>query len=190
MIEIKCDLFDYDFCREIDVIIGGLSYGTGRKLGNFLPTSPYYRDDLTWCVKKADRLSTWLNIFAVFKNLGVPLALALLFMVTVVLFFAVTAFEPKPLHLLETLVIAYNYLLCSAYPYSADRNGRIRFIIIYFAIVSMIIAIHYTSFYTAFMITPNSESQVASIGELINGHFKLAGEIDAVLMLKQSKEVL
>lgn len=128
-------------------------------------------------------MPSWLGIFSVFNNFGVAFIVTLLFISSCIAFFAMTAFDPRPLHIFDCLIGGYNLMLCLPYPYVAKR-ATTKLYLMYCTICSMLVAIHYLSFYTAFLITPRREFQATNINELFENDFKLASDLETILMLK------
>lgn len=176
--------------EDIDVIIGSLdAYNTLDQFVPFSPTKPYIRDDITWCVKSAAAMPSWLSIFVVFNNFSVALTVTVLFVACCMVFYVFTAFDPKPMNLVSSLIVGYNIMLCFAFPYEAKWTTT-RCYLFYCMICAMLVSLHYLSFYTAFMISPRLESQITTVSELIGSNFRLAGEIDTLSLLNNSGKVI
>lgn len=134
-------------CSDIDVIIGGLAYSTLSQFHSFSPTNPYFRDDITWCAKSAGAMPSWLSIFVVFNSFSVALTVTVLFIGCCMVFYVFTALDPKPMHLVSSLIVGYNIMLCFAFPYEAKRTTT-RCYLFYCMICAMLVSLHYLSFYT------------------------------------------
>lgn len=170
------------------MIIGGYAYGIAHQFHGFAQTKPYYRDDITWCVKSAEAIPSWFRIFAVFNNVNVALIVTLLFISCCVGWYAFAAFDPKPLNIVTTFITGYNLMLCLGYDYYPTRTTT-RIYILFCMFCSMLVSLHYLSFYTVFMIYPRLESQVVSANELIAKEFRLMGELSTLSMVNASGKV-
>lgn len=53
--------------RKSDLMVGGLyENAISRKVVQ--SSTPYFQDDITWCVAKAGMAPTWLNVFIIFNS--------------------------------------------------------------------------------------------------------------------------
>lgn len=154
----------------------------------FSQTKPYYRDDIVWCVKSAEPLPSWLKIFAVFNNASVALIVTLLFISCCVVWFAFAAFDPKPLDLITTFITGYHIMLCLGNTLSAKRTTT-RIYLFFCMICSMLVSLHYLSFYTAFMIHPRLEGQIVFVNELMAKEVQLTGDLETLSMVNKSGKV-
>lgn len=133
-------------------------------------------------------MPSWLKIFAVFNNASVALIVVLLFISCCIVWFFFTAFDLKPLSLVTTYVIGYHLMLCGGNLYSANKTTT-RIYLFFCMICSMLVSLHYLSFYIAFMISPRRENQVVSVNELIAKEFQLTGDLETLSMVNKSGKV-
>lgn len=133
-------------------------------------------------------MPSWLKIFAVFNNVSVALIVVLLFISCCTVWFFFTAFDPKPLSLVTIYAIGYNLMLCGGNLYSAKRITT-RIYLFFCMICSMLVSLHYLSFYTAFIISPRRENQVVSVNELIGNEFQLTGDLESLALVNKSGKV-
>lgn len=133
-------------------------------------------------------MPSWLGIFLVFDNFGVAFIVTMLFITSCITYFAMCAFDSKPLHVFDCLIGGYYLMLCLPNAYIPKRTTT-KLYLTYCTLCSMLVAIHYLSFYTASLITPRREFQATTMNELFENDFKLASELDTISMLKTNWNV-
>lgn len=173
------------FCRNMDVIIGGLAYNPKSGIHNFRPTKPYSRDDITWCVKSAAPMPLWLSIFVVYNHISIPFIFIFIFFIATWLLFALLAFEAKPWTVTLTGTNGFRIVLGQSFKCDAQKITT-RFFISLSVLGSLVVSIAFTSFYTAFMITPKPANQVGTFHDIIASNFRLTGELEVSVLGESS----
>lgn len=159
--------------------IGGLAYSPKSGTHNFRPTKPYSRDDITWCVKSAAPMPLWLSIFVVFNHISIPFIFVFIFFKAIHVLFALFAFEEKKWTITLTGINCFRIILGQSFNCDAHKNTT-RFFINISILGSLVVSTAFTSFYTAFMITPKPADQVGTFHDIIASNFRLTGEVSVL----------
>lgn len=55
------------YSRKYSILIGGLPIQAITN-SNWIPSTSYYQDDMTWCIANAAKLESWRNFFVIFSD--------------------------------------------------------------------------------------------------------------------------
>lgn len=161
----------------------------------FPTTISYVQDDLTWCVRRADLLPPYLNIFRL-TDLTVWCLYALLVILTGIMLFVLSKTDPQINHRNKNI---YYMILLIAAPASAGFtiNRRLmpgavlyRIYIILIVLASYVGLVTWSSFLTLTTLRTYRLDQVTNIEGLLDQKFDLSSTRATYTIICEQKKVI
>ncbi|KAM3958849.1 uncharacterized protein ACR2FA_007097 [Aphomia sociella] len=158
-----------------DLIIGNIEVTrTIRKW--FHPTVSYTQDEMTWCVPKAGRASTWNNLVIIFQwSTWVATFVSFIVMGLVFHYFyyrennrKITKWPTNSLLMTLSMLLGWG----SSFE---PRSGTFRILIFVWLLFSVNMGISYESFLRTFLMHPRFEKQISTEADLIQSEIPLGG---------------
>lgn len=97
-------------CSKYDLIIGGIHSGIFNST-KFIRSATYIQDDITWCVRRAEALARWKNIFYIIEDATTYTLCIVLFVLGILTVFFLTTFEEKPLDIFRCGLISFQCII-------------------------------------------------------------------------------
>jgi hypothetical protein len=165
---IKCKIF-----RQTDVLIGGL-YETPVSRQLLSSTTPYFSDDLTFCVAQSGFRPTWLNVFAIFKYYIWMATLLTILISSYVLFIFTRVEAERHDNYLFALLITLSLTMGITGNYSPRRSITKIFMVsvIFFGII---FSASYQSFLLSVLTNPRRATQVSTVEMAIDEGYTFTG---------------
>lgn len=163
-------LFQY---REYDLIIGGI-HSNMLNSTKFVTSSPYMQDDLTWCVKRAKAIPRWKNIYYIPQDVETYVIGFIVYTLSIVSIYLLTAFEDKPLDFTLCNVYSIGCLAGFGYAYT-PKKAATRFIVSIFFMSTFWMTQIYLSYLITYLRITLYENQIGTLGEITRKNFHLAG---------------
>lgn len=168
-------------------MIGGLDENPITRK-NLSSSIPYYQDDLTWCVGKAELASLWLNVFAIFSLATWISAIALIFLIAYILYIFSQFEGIQSKNMSWSILIALS--MCLNTP--GQFHPKWLFLRLYFVAV-FIYGMHFNAAYQSFLISvltrPRFNPQVNTLTSAIRENFELLGGINILTHYTGNDEV-
>ncbi|VVC86482.1 unnamed protein product [Leptidea sinapis] len=158
-----------------DLVIGNIEVTrTIRKW--FHPTVSYTQDEITWCVPKAGKASTWNNLITIFQwSTWLATLCSLIIMGLVFHYFeyrqnkgSITKWPTNTFLKTFGMLLGWGVTL-------EPRSATFRILIFGWLCFSMNMGISYESFLRSFLMHPRFEKQISSEGDLIESRIPLGG---------------
>lgn len=142
---------------------------------NFSLSRPYFfRDDMTWCVRRANQIPTWKNIYYI-ANLDIIILGIFLMLVSIFFTYVLTSFEERPRDIWSSTLINIQATVLTPARFKPKRPMLRYFyaggLLAMLAVTTTFLAFHYD-----FMMYPRYEKQIDTFNQLVNNNFLLAGE--------------
>ncbi|XP_041969250.1 uncharacterized protein LOC121726087 [Aricia agestis] len=159
---------------SVDLVIGNIEVTkTIRKW--FHPTISYTQDEMTWCVPKAGKASTWNNLIIIFQwttwlaTFGSLIVMGLVFHY---LYYrenrGVTKWPTNSILMTLSMLLGWGALF-------TPKSSTFRILIFTWLCFSINISISYESFLRIFLMHPRFERQISSESDLIQSRIPLGG---------------
>lgn len=181
-------------CRKLDLIVGGFARNS-MVAKYFLTSISYIQDDLTWCVRRAETLPVFLNIFRL-TDLYVWFSYFGLIFLTGILLFIYVKFDPHIMHLNKNI---YYMILLIAAPASGGfavnrrmlpHRSLFRLYMVIILLASYVGLVTWSSFLSVTMLHTYRLDQVADIDELIEQNFDLSSSPASYTIIYDQKKVM
>ncbi|XP_059050816.1 uncharacterized protein LOC131845742 [Achroia grisella] len=159
----------------VDLIIGNIEVTrTIRKW--FHPTISYTQDEMTWCVPKAGRASTWNNLVTIFQwSTWIATFISLIVMGLVFHYFYYRENNRKVTKWpTNSLLMTFSMLLGWGSSFE-PKSGTFRILIFVWLLFSVNMGISYESFLRTFLMHPRFEKQISTEADLIQSEIPLGG---------------
>lgn len=180
-----CFIFIFS-SRKPDIIIGGLD--SNKVLESYKPTKPYFRNELTWCVKSAGQYPAWMNFFIVLNDISFLLVAVVSFYAVVTLFYALSITEGTYYDFHAATLVTFAIVLNTSTHYRPKR--RVIQVIFLVAVFSCLwVNTTFLSFYAYQTTVPKYEAQVHTVKEIVVLDYRLMGESTSFTVLQENKMV-
>lgn len=180
-------------CRKLDLIVG--AFAQNSMVAKYFRTSiSYLQDDLTWCVRRAETLPIFLNIFRL-TDIYVWFSYSGLIVLCGIFLFIYIKTDPHIVHLNKNI---YYMILLVAAPASAGFaiNRRImphrplfRIFFVVIVLASYVGLVTWSSFLSVTMLHTFRLDQVADIDGLIEQNFDLSSSPATYTIIYDQKKV-
>lgn len=158
----------------MDAVIGGLSYAYPNN-NLYTASTPYYRDDITWCTRPAQRKPVWLNFFFVFDGIPTMALLLLTFYVYLAGFYIYSGCDGTNLDFQAISLNAFAFLLSMGSNYK-PLGPIAKFFSVVGSLVCFVVCQYYLCVYTTIILFPIFERQTSTTLDLIDNVYELSGE--------------
>lgn len=140
----------------------------------FEPSIPYLQDDLTWCVSRAKPIPSWQNAYHIADAQTIILG-ATMYTMVIFIGYLIYAFEQHPRDLIYCAILSVQTLTTFPTMFNAKK-----FTLRFFYGLCLVIAFWLTQILNAYLIAFASdilyEHQIATVREIVDNQFRLAGD--------------
>lgn len=165
-----------------DLLIGGLEAYI-HSTNEFIPTNPYYRDDITWCVSAPKAIPKWMNFFMIIIDYKIPIAYIIIFYFTTFLVYCFTRNSRRRLDAYESNLLIFSILLNMSHPYRPTRVIT-QFLYVGGVLSSLILMVTMQGHYTTLTMIPIYWKQAQTNSDLLLKDFRLSGEQSTLELVK------
>lgn len=178
----------FEFSRNADLFIGGMSQVISHFQTNGFWSRAYsFHDDLTWCVRPAQPLPMWMNVFQL-CTVGVAIIAVILYIICVYLLYALTTFDDRPVDIWKSTIIFLQAVVLVPVAYKPKRaNLQLHFISGHF--MAMITNAMLVAFCMKFLLASRYEKQIQTFDQLVEHDFLIAGDDTAKNYLEENQMV-
>lgn len=170
--------------NKVDVMIGGM--WDNKVSSKILSTSMgYIDDDLTWCVATARNAPTWMNVFAIFDIKTWIIAVVLVFMTGLGMYFMLYYENKSAENLVWCTLVAMAISINVSAPYRPNSR-YIRIFLASFFLYSMHFSAAYQSFLVSVITRPRFESQIKNQETAADYEFKFTGGENIITYLHRN----
>lgn len=162
---------------QYDIIIGGLQYMNESK-ARYVFATPYYRDDLTWCVRAALRVPGWLVLILTFHDWQTFLLTVITFFIIIYLWYIYSAFDGTNLDIWKIGLMVYNIILAMSCTFK-PKNSYEKYMFYVGSWEASVLIIIFSSISTSYIAVPLRFNQVRTTQQLIEKDFQLCGALNA-----------
>lgn len=156
------------------MIVGGIRSEYLSIFTDFVASAPYMQDDLTWCVSPAKPIPRWQNLYFIIKNVSTFILGAIFGIATILIRYAFTTFEKKPLDFWYCVMMTGQVV--SGLP--ATYKPKKPLTRVHFALF-LIIAFWLDQIFSSFLITYAQrilyKYQISTLNDIGEIDFRLAG---------------
>lgn len=151
-------------------------------------TLPYYLDDITWCVARANFAPKWMNIFFIFSTVVWILVIVIFLLMGLILYAFARRHRKSEEKLVWSILNAFSVTV-NNFDYLQSGNFLFRF----FMAISLFYGIHISAAYRSSLIkmltSPRYETQVADIKAAAANGFQFKGNINVLMLLEKNDTV-
>lgn len=148
-----------------------------------MPTTPIDYDTMTWCVRHAQPIPRWQNVFFIFKNIYICLACVVLYYSVVFVAYFVAAMEHMPYDSYTIMLKVMQSLINTPIKFNVKRSP-VRFLFMFHLWGCLFGFLTVISFYVTFINLSIDGHQVTTKRELIQKGYRMAGDRYAKNLLK------
>lgn len=161
------------FNRESDMIVGGICPSDVNFGKMFEVSTTYKQDDMTWCVSHAKPIPRWMNIFYM-ADLRTFIISEIIILAVIGVYYLLYAFENPPRDLFYCAILVLQTVTTFPTMFRSDRiTTKLLFAL------TLLITFWLTEIFGAYIIVflgeVRYETQIATVNELFEGNFRLAG---------------
>lgn len=155
--------------------IGGIRPDFFPNFTDFIASTPYMQDDLTWCVSHAKAIPRWRNIYYIPQDVPTYAWGVILYIITISGPFVFSTFEKKPLDIFYCGILSLQTVVGLTSTFNPKRSIlRIHFALFLF------ISFWLTQIVSGFLIIYTRrilyEKQISTLDEIAGNDFRLAGD--------------
>lgn len=160
------------------MIVGGIPGAADVNFGKFEISTPYQQDDMTWCVSHAKPIPQWMNLLYItdFETIGIALVFVLFIICTVYLFHA---FEDEPRDLIFCAFLCLQIITTFPTMFRSDRI-TFKFIFALYILIGFWFSQIFGAHIVVFLGRELFETQIATIDDIVNENFHLAGNPNVI----------
>nr|AQM73619.1 putative ionotropic receptor IR87a [Cydia nigricana] len=160
---------------SVDLVIGDIEVTrTIRKW--FHPTVSYTQDEMTWCVPKSAKASTWNNLVIIFQWSTWVATLLSIVIMGIIFHYIYYRENNRKVTKLPTNSLLYTFSMILGWGASfKPKTATFRILIFAWLCFGMIMSISYESFLRTFLMHPRYEKQISSETDLIQSGIPLGG---------------
>lgn len=159
------------------MIIGGICTGD-LNFEKFEMSAPYNQDDITWCVRHAQPIPRWMNLLYITDFPTIVLA-AVLVGIVIVLTYLLQGFESQPFDLILCAILFLQSITQFPTMFRADLYMN-RFLFTLMLIICMWLSTIFGAYVIVFMGKDLYEEQVATVQDIVEGSYQLAGNPNVI----------
>lgn len=141
-------------------------------ISTFEPLTSYHQDDYTWCVARAKVIPEWKNVFYIISDDIVFVGLTIAAVSINICIFLLTAFDPRPLDLWESICFFGRTLFGINANYT-PQNQKLRCLFVLFIMICLWITTIFIAFIIKFYSLQIYEKQLKSVTEIVERNYKL-----------------
>lgn len=161
--------------RNIDICIGGRSITDSSISTDAYTATVYDYDSAVWCVRHVQVAPIWLNMFHIFNGFTVVICIFALFHFVVGLMFIFVGHEGLNIDFYACVLFVFQMTLCQPIIYNLKKLPlRIGFGIGLYC--GMIVYTSFIAFYTVSIQSRFEFPRIATLAELIDHDYHLAGD--------------
>lgn len=173
--------------HAVDIYLGGLPSSPTMN-PSFAAIKPYLRNDLTWCVSASKPIPRWMTLFKICTDALLICVGLISFFTVVTLVYFLSIVENLRLDAYQATLIVTEFLLNRPTTFKPQKL-IVRFLFTVASFTSMILIIHFLSFYTAFSTIMLFEPLIRTTSELARAEIQLAGEESSLFWIQAKKMV-
>lgn len=186
-IDLKFIINDGSDIDDVDIIIGGIPHTSAIKSG-FVSTTPYYSDDITWCINCAKDLPLWMNVFFYVSDIKLYFLAPLLFFYLAFQAYLISSFEDKPVDFFKICLITTVILTCISTHHSPTTvHARLHQSGFYFITMWLINVVG--AYFLQSMMNRKQRYQTKSVYDLFENSFQLSGDLNVFEKISQEPRV-
>lgn len=163
--------------RKYGLIVGGICPGDVN-FGQFEISTPYKQDDMTWCVSHAKSIPQWQNLLHI---TDVPTIAILVVLVLCIIsnVYLLQAFEDSPRDLIFCSFLCLQLITTFPTMFRSDRFS-FKFYFIYMLLIGFWGTQIFGAYVVVFLGAELHEPQIATIQDIVEGNFHLAGNPNVI----------
>lgn len=154
------------------MIVGGICPGDVN-FERFEASAPYTQDEITWCVSHAKPLPRWMNLLYIFDIPTIIIG-AVIVVNVVVLTYLLHGFEERPFDLIICIILAISTITQFPTLFRADRYMN-KFLFTMMLILGLWLSTIFGAYVIVFMSQDLYATQIATIQDIANAKYQLAG---------------
>lgn len=158
------------------MIIGGIRSDSFNST-KFVASPPYMQDDLTWCVRRANEIPRWMNVYYIPKDFATYAAGFSLHIMTILLAYLLSTYEENSADLIFYAVSSVAILTQFNQSYT-PRKPMNRIIFMLCVISTFWLTQIFNAYYFRYIRTTLYEIQICTLDDIRDNQFSFAGDSD------------
>lgn len=151
-------------------------------------TLPYYMDDLTWCVARADFAPKWMNIFYIFDIITWTIIIVVFILMGFILYIFARQHRKNDDRIVWSILNSFS-LTINNFDYLQSNNFLYRLFIMVALFYGIHIGVAYRSALINMLTSPRYEPQVANIQTAVANNFTFKGNVNVLLFFDKEDNV-